>query len=550
MRRQFRRFAPFLVFGAGLVLVLLVTLGLSRIAREADRERFLSLVDDRQSRISRQIDRHLALLNGTLALFYAHPRPVDYAAFRRYVEGLDINKRFDGILGLGYAMRVTAEDLPAAERLLSDLYGPQAKIWPRLDGLGGFPVIYLRPEDEVNAGRIGFDLASDPVRRQALERARDTGEPSATAPIELGEETGEEAGLGFLIVLAHYDTRTPASDLDSRRQAVRGFVYAQFKASDFFSAALFPSARSPVQITVYDQATGPGRPLFNSHLRSTPGETLRERRVMSVAGRQWMLEFAAGEGHRSTLPSALLAAFVIVGLLLSGAAAGVVHFQVQALDHAVRDAEAAKRAQAEKEMLLQEMRHRIKNSLARVAAISRQSARSAKNLDEFVTSFDARIRAMDRSQDLLTRSRWEKAPLDELLRAELIPVLGEEEGRFELTGPDLVVGARQALALGLTFHELATNALKHGGLAEETAKLKVSWSVAGSGPERVLRIDWQERGSPASNGSRKDSGFGSKLIEMSIVGELEGAIERDFGEDGFSAVLTIPLREKDKNDPA
>lgn len=540
MGRRSRRLAPFAVLLVGLLLVTIANVGLARVARDADRERFLSLVEDMQGRVVRQIDRQLTLLNGVAALFHAHQGALDYDSFRLYVAGLDLNKRVDGILRLGYAARVDPEEVPAAEMLFREVYGLPVAIRPPLGKDEGYPVLYLRPDDEANVDNLGLDLFSNPLLRQAMERARDRGEPAASEPYPLDVEPGGRPSAAFLIFLPHYRNRAAATDEGSRRATIQGFVYATFRASDFFSAALFPSARTAVRLVAYDEASGSGLALFNSHDQTPPDTALQERRLMSVAGRHWVLQFSATQDFRSSLPTVVLAAFVILGVLLAGAASAVVHFQVRAVDHAEREADAARRNQAEKELLLQEMKHRIKNSLSRVAAISRQTARSAASIEEFVAAFDARIRAMSASQDLLTRSR-ERTSIRDLLRAEIVPVLGEDESRYQISGPNVLLEAREALALGLTFHELATNALKYGGLAEDGAWLEVGWGVEEVGVGSRVRIIWREHCTPAV-AAPGQAGFGSRLIDLSIKQELGGDIERRFGPSGFSAVISIPLK--------
>jgi two-component sensor histidine kinase len=194
-------------------------------------------------------------------------------------------------------------------------------------------------------------------------------------------------------------------------------------------------------------------------------------------------------------------------------------------------------------MLLQEMKHRIKNYLTRVLAISNQTARVSADLDQYSAAFNSRIRAMSASQDLLTRSPEETALLRELLVGELRSIFADRDSRYRLEGERIRLNAQQTQSLGLTFHELATNALKYGGLAKEGNSLLVTWRSETREDEPYLVIDWIERGETAST-ETPQGGFGSRLIQLSIVTELEGSFDQNFEDGGYHATIIIPLRDE------
>ncbi|TIT74055.1 MAG: sensor histidine kinase, partial [Mesorhizobium sp.] len=202
----------------------------------------------------------------------------------------------------------------------------------------------------------------------------------------------------------------------------------------------------------------------------------------------------------------------------------------------------------EKELILQEMKHRIKNSITRVLAIARQTASQATDVKEFSASFSARLQAMAASQDMLTRSRWQKADLGDLLRIELGQVFGKELPEGILSGPEVLLDETTTQALGLTFHELATNALKYGeaGSTANVLKgdwaLKVDWMVERRGRERTLVLNWRETGQEKLEAPAK-TGFGTKLIDLNVTRELHGTIKRDFQADGLKVEIRLPLTE-------
>jgi two-component sensor histidine kinase len=195
------------------------------------------------------------------------------------------------------------------------------------------------------------------------------------------------------------------------------------------------------------------------------------------------------------------------------------------------------RANERQRLLLNELNHRVKNTLATVQAILGQTLKSSNALD-FATDLQARIQGLAKTHEVLTRAEWLGAGLIDLLRAELTPY-GPEH--FVLDGPDLTLAPKTALALGMVFHELATNAAKYGALAQESGgKVSVSWRVDDSGTRPVLALNWIESGGPSVKPPSRQ-GFGTRLIERSLKGELGGDAVLRYEEEGFQCLLKAPL---------
>lgn len=171
-----------------------------------------------------------------------------------------------------------------------------------------------------------------------------------------------------------------------------------------------------------------------------------------------------------------------------------------------RDISERKRAEAQKNLLLHEMTHRVKNTLATVQAIAGQTLRSASK-DEH-GSFVSRLHALGAAYDLLTSENWDRAAVGDLVRRAVSPFKAE---RFLVRGPDVFVGASQALKLTMVLHELATNAVKYGALSNTSGKVDIAWRHKGS--DR-LHIAWQESGGPGVT-PPEHKGFGSRLVEQS-----------------------------------
>jgi len=202
------------------------------------------------------------------------------------------------------------------------------------------------------------------------------------------------------------------------------------------------------------------------------------------------------------------------------------------------DVTDAARANKRQRLLLNELNHRVKNTLATVQAILGQTLRSSTP-EDFADHLQARVQGLAKTHEALTRSDWLGADLTELLTAELSPY-GDDH--FTLTGADLTLPPKSALALGMVFHELATNAAKYGPLSRAGGQVSVGWRVDAAQPRPVLVLDWIESGGPEVSAPTRQ-GFGARLIERSLNGELGGEAELSYERDGFRCTLRAPLEE-------
>jgi NO-binding membrane sensor protein with MHYT domain/two-component sensor histidine kinase len=194
------------------------------------------------------------------------------------------------------------------------------------------------------------------------------------------------------------------------------------------------------------------------------------------------------------------------------------------------DLETSERRQ---KLLINELNHRVKNTLATIQSIAMLTARRTDTLTEFSALFEARLMALSDTHNLLTATGWEQAMLRDLLAREMRPYAPEQ---FGLDGPDVLFEPPQALAMGMILHELATNAAKHGALSRAGGRVAVSWTVPDA--EGRVALDWVESGGPTVPTPER-VGFGSRLISTSLKGDLGGAAELDYAPDGFRARLTF-----------
>ena len=187
-------------------------------------------------------------------------------------------------------------------------------------------------------------------------------------------------------------------------------------------------------------------------------------------------------------------------------------------------------------LMIDELNHRVKNTLATVQSIAMQTARSHADPATFAESFQARLLALSHTHDLLTRTHWEGADLRAILEHE---TAAHGPHRITLNGLAVALEPASALSFGMIFHELATNAAKYGALAGPEGRVLVDWSVADQ-TRPVLHLTWREIDGPAvSEPARK--GFGSRLIERNVRHDLAGEVKLDYASDGFNAEFSIPL---------
>lgn len=206
-----------------------------------------------------------------------------------------------------------------------------------------------------------------------------------------------------------------------------------------------------------------------------------------------------------------------------------------------------KKSEQQRERLMHELSHRVKNTLATVQAIVQGVGRRSNTLPEFLAAFEPRLAALARAHSLLTLPGDERIELRHLLKRELAPYVVEDSERVIIEGNGLALNREPAIALELVFHELVTNAVKYGSLSNETGTITVRWRRTKREGGEKAHIDWVESGGPPID-SKGDCGFGSLLIESSIAHDLAGKCDMQFKPEGLTCVIEFPLAEEQNND--
>jgi two-component sensor histidine kinase len=186
---------------------------------------------------------------------------------------------------------------------------------------------------------------------------------------------------------------------------------------------------------------------------------------------------------------------------------------------------------------MDELQHRVKNTLATVASIVNQTVSGSADRADLIDTLKMRIGALAATHNLLTLRNWRDASLEEIINAELKPF--DHEDRIKKSGPPVMLPPKHALTLTLTLHELATNAAKYGALAHDTGRLEIAWTVNVDGNGRELTLNWQEHEVPDIKLEGIKESFGTRLIKNAVVHDLQGECDHQLLPGGLACTLIV-----------
>lgn len=202
----------------------------------------------------------------------------------------------------------------------------------------------------------------------------------------------------------------------------------------------------------------------------------------------------------------------------------------------LRDISERRDAAERQQRILQESEHRVKNMLTVVSAIAQQTARTSSDVASFTEAFSGRLQSLARAHQLLVGQTWNDVALSALAEQ----VLGGDvaEGRARFGGPEILLGPRQLMGLSMILHELYTNAVKYGSLCADGGHVELDWQTEGE----AVEVRWTERGGTCA-AELPSSGFGQRMIALTVQSDLKGTIERDWRPEGLCAKIRFPLAD-------
>jgi signal transduction histidine kinase/ActR/RegA family two-component response regulator len=330
-------------------------------AETEDQLRFQNLVQKNQAILQNRMETYIALLRGAAGMFAASD-DVSREEFRTFVEGLDLRRRYPGIQGIGFSLRVQAEWKNPVIAEMRRSGEAKFRIWPDSPRDDLFPIVYLEPLDRRNRAALGFDMLTSDARRAAMERARDTGGPASTSRVRLVQEIDPHKQAGFLIYLPVYRQGRPTGTLDERRAALAGFVYSAFRADDLLQGILGSSPNLAVE--VYAGPISLRNLLHRSHAPGIvgPEPQFQSTQRFDMAGHPWTVVFSTLPAFEAGSIQDKAALLLVLGFLTSMSLFGVMRSQVEAR----AQAETANRA---KDRFMATLSHELRTPLTPVLAV-------------------------------------------------------------------------------------------------------------------------------------------------------------------------------------
>ncbi len=346
-----RRHLPLVILVASLTVSVSAAWIIAGSGRERDETRFRNAAETTLDRLEGRLTEYVTVLRGARGLFAASG-DVTAREFETYVSQFDLARSFRGVQGIGYAGRILPASVDSLERARRADGVVGYRVHPDLPRDEYFPIIYLEPLDRRNRAALGFDMHSEPARRMAMDMARDSGRAVATSALQLVQEIDDDKQVGFLIYLPLYAGEGTPATVAERRERLRGYVYAPFRAGDLFNG-LFGVAMPPVAFSVYDGThPDPSRLVYDSRsdtLGSTPSvlsaskagrAAYQSQRPVNIFGRNWTVAFSSLPAVEERSARLLAPAVAFAGLLISLLLAELARREVRAGARAERSEQA------------------------------------------------------------------------------------------------------------------------------------------------------------------------------------------------------------------
>jgi PAS domain S-box-containing protein len=337
-------FVPYFVLAIGLLITALFSYFIWRTAQSKDLARFTTATQELTTYVRGRPRLYIEVLRAGSGLFAVNPS-ITSTQFHNFVERLELADQYRGAQGIGYLARLKNADQKNSFRANLQQRGvTSVVIGPDQNLPESYPVIYFEPLDGHQPVDIGFDMNTDPVRREAMELARDTGLPAATARVILWRENGENKDPGFLIFAPIYENDRIPRNVSERREALSGFVYSQFRASEFISAVMAIKDYSDIDLRLYDGPQAANENLFHdtatfdgdagrsAHPRFTTSSTV------DIAGRTWTIGFASRPEFVTAANRNVLYYSALIGSFISLLLFALTHLQVKARSQAEHSA--------------------------------------------------------------------------------------------------------------------------------------------------------------------------------------------------------------------
>jgi signal transduction histidine kinase len=436
----------------------------------------------------------------------------------------------------GYAVEAVADGdaaLAAARRdppalILSDV------MMPGLDGLGLVGALRREPALRELPVMLLSARAGEEARVEGLDGGADDYVSKPFSARELLARVRANLRLADIRREADAIRREQAARLEAVVNTVPTAVWFTYDSAaerifgNAYAARLLrmrPGANMSLTAPSHER---PGYAAFRNGWKITPDDLPLQRAMRGEIVRDEEIDVRFADGSAITLACDAAPIRDAAGTI-QGAVCGAI------------DISERKRQELHRELLLNELNHRVKNTLATVQSFAVQTLRNAPTMGEGRRAFEARLIALSKAHDVLTRENWEGAGLGEVVAEALAAYAGERQNpRVRFSGDEIRLQPKTALAVSMALHELATNAVKYGALSTGSGHVRLDWVIEGAPP--VLRLRWVETDGPPVGPPGK-RGFGSRLIEYGLSRDLGAETRLDFAPDGVVCIITAPVDE-------
>lgn len=481
--------------------------------------------------VTERVRDQLIVLEGVRALFLIS-QPGDDAKIRQYLRHLEKHVQAAGIQGIGINLATTPATAAATEARLHQTYGQPIKIWPQSDRNLTYPIVLLEPADALNRKALGFDMYSEPIRRRAIQHAWTTGEASTSGIIQLVQD--DAAGTvqpGFILFLPVTETlHRPATRQDTERKdsntpnvPISAFVYAAVRIGDLIDTVLGPQLSGIKGVEIF-AGTGDDSPRVYHRGQIQWGA---QKTHIHIADTEWKMIISYDRTFSRIIRPLLVALF---GITLAALFLRIHRIQRRRLAAFRVLAEEKARHAEDRDLILGEMAHRLKNAFARIGALVRITVRESASLSDFETRFEGRLRALADTKQLMLTGSFTALDLCRLIRRELELAGWPAEMLESVNGPLVHLDDEGAQAISLVIHELVTNSIKYGALSG-IGHLSVGWSRTGD----QIELRWVETDLAVTPVFDQKS-FGTHFIHALIQRQLKGDWHR-IAEDHKLTIL-------------
>ena len=359
------RAVPWIVLAGTTCLSLIAAIYVGESVASKDAVRFRSSTSSSVREICdgvrNRVDSHIALLRGGSGLFAADPT-VDRDRFGQFVQRLNLSTAYPGMVGMGFARWVDRSAVDGLVQRVQKQGDPAYHVWPATTQPKVAAIEYLEPQNLRNRAAMGFDMYSEPARRDAMDLACDSGAPAASAKVTLIQEIGQAKQAGFLIYVPIYANGAQPQTMEERRAQLIGFVFGAFRADDLLSAVVDSEVDSSVAWKAYDgDKTTPDHLMHRSYKSDQPwsadGDSVAlDPMTLNVAGRKWTITFVARPEYETATAVPTGVAVLMAGLLISLALFRMTRSEVDARTTAEKSAAALLASQ----QAMRESEHRFR----------------------------------------------------------------------------------------------------------------------------------------------------------------------------------------------